>query len=356
LSIRSWKLWAVAVGIATALVTVLALVLVAPWSSSSRPIRHALFHYIEFGPRPPAVRFDLATGRSVPLETTYEIWADKRAGLYREIIRDGGRVGFDGVGNYCPIQHGGPLGQDRFRVCYPLFPFSDADRYRSAAERGSLRKLGTGVVDGHPVDWVAEIYKGSVNVHERAALDRRSHELRAVRELDHGRLVSQRNVELLDYVTRESVQFPVPKGGAPSYEIPPGLRSFARLPKRGFPAARHALGRAPLWPGRRFSRYSLDSVKAGTEEVKALHADITVDSAPAVELVYTSPHGTLTLDELQAESGARVWRHEGLDVPPTGYLDIYDQTATMQRDGLLIKITTQRRSTAVAAARRLRPL
>jgi hypothetical protein len=345
---RSRSLWALATA-AVAVALALSLVVVAPWKSApNRPIRHALFRYVERGGRgQPAVQVNLSTSRSLALEPTNEIWFDPRSHLYRLVIRIGGEVSFDGVGQSC-------LGTSH--ACPLPTPFAEADIYQQRDKRHQLRTLGSGVVDGHPVDWVATVYHGKANVHEHAALDKRTRELRAVRTLDDQRFFPQENVDLLDRVTRQSVQFPVPKGGASWDVFPPIPSPFTRLPERGSAAARRALGQAPLWLGRLFSGYHFDSVAAGAEGVKGPQSGVTLDSAPVVDVRYTSPHGTLTLDELDAAAGERLWRHEGLAVPPSGYLDFYDRTGTTRRDGLVVRLTTRNLPTAVAAARGLRPL
>jgi hypothetical protein len=353
---RSWRFWTLAGGVVAAvLATGLALIVAAPWSSSGdRPIRHALFRYVDFAhPRLPPLRVELATGRSVPQKLTDEIWLDERTGLYRLKLRIGSDVLFDGVGTSCS-----PGRPKNGCLRFGIPPFSEADNYQYAVEHGKTREVGKGNVDGHEVVWIARVYRGKTNVRERAALDKQTHELRAVQQLEKGRPAEEESVTLLDDLPTGSVRFPVPRGGAPWASVPPVLQIAMELGSATIRVARGTLSPPPLWVGRHFSGFSLKGIRAGAEKVKGV-SGVTLAAVPYVRLDYRrGPQGRLVLEEFNSTSDALLRNQAFFVAPAAGYLllDQGQRNGTFGRGGVVVRISAPSRKVAVETARAVRSI
>jgi hypothetical protein len=348
---RSWRFWALVAGVAAAaLGTVLALVLIAPWSSSSRSIRHALYQHILLAAHtPPAARVDLKTGRSIQFETSNEIWYDTRTGLYRLQLREGPHVVFDGVGTSCP-----PVVSTNacVRIAH-LSPFMESDGWSSSFDQGKTHNLGKGTVDGHRVVWVALSQPPKGNLRERAALDAETHELRAVRQFVNGRPLAQENVTLLSDLPAGSIGFPVPRGGAPWNGVPPLLTTEMDLGPTDIRAVRHALTPSPLWVGRRFAGLRLDTIESGRAKTRGVNGAL-LSSVPYVRISYGGPGRQLVIEEFNPSSRA-VLRNQTFNPPPVGFLDLAEgeRSGRLIHGGVAVRIEAPRPQLVIDAARAL---
>jgi hypothetical protein len=134
--------------VATGVVALGALFVVAPWNGSERvgvldralgavgdqPITHAVFRG-EWG----GTRIDLKTGERKPLYGEDEIWYDASRNLAHQISRFGGAVESEEL--YTPDKSASP-----FAVL--------ARDYRKALADGTARVVGKGAFDGVPVYWI----------------------------------------------------------------------------------------------------------------------------------------------------------------------------------------------------------
>jgi hypothetical protein len=233
-----------------------AFVLIAPWQHGpsftaralaaigDRPVLHAVL-------RSPMMRtyIDLATGQEKPQFDTFEIWFDRERHL---------------VHVKCSMD--GSLYDD---IREPLTDVSRSDLvdpalaeffggYRSALANGTAHVTGTGVVDGHEVNWIeiATGHRAGYRYTERVAIDKASSLPLQIEAISNGKIAQNYDVALIETLPAGSGDFSKPKEIAHEYNtardqvtsITPGAAGAA------LPGA--------LWVGERISTLSLSSVSS----------------------------------------------------------------------------------------------
>jgi hypothetical protein len=234
-----------------------AFVLIAPWQHGpsftaralaaigDRPVLHAVL-------RSPMMRtyIDLATGQEKPQFDTFEIWFDRERHLVHVKCSMDGSV-------YDDIRE--PLTDvSRSDLVDPaLAEFFDG--YRSALANGTAHVTGSGVVDGHEVNWIeiAAGHRAGNRFTERVAIDKASSLPLHIEATSNGKIVQTFNVASIETLPAGRGDFTKPKKIAgESYNttrdqvtsITPGAAAAA------LPGA--------LWAGERISTLTLSSVSS----------------------------------------------------------------------------------------------
>lgn len=200
-----------------------AFVLIAPWQHGpgptvmeralaaigDEPVIHAVLRG-ETG----ETYINLATGREAPQMETTEIWYDGERHLEHWRSSIDGQINFDSLQTPTGIttSDGPPLAQHRFPTLDPALA-GFVDGYRSALERGSARKVGTGRVNGHDVTWIEfTLFRSSRWVDaERVAVDDRSALPLQIERLANGRSEGRSKVTLIESLPEGSGNFTAPK-------------------------------------------------------------------------------------------------------------------------------------------------
>lgn len=304
-----------------------------------------------------SVRITSLSGSERPAKMTEEVWYDERGGLWRDVIRVDGRVRSDRAGT-CPA-----AGKEE-PPCGAAVQLGDLKPVKLPRPGDYLHVAGRGEFHGRPVIWLEGKSPTRRNeVKPQLGLDAKTHTLVVQRYFarDGHQVGDETVISQQPSLPAGSVSFVLRKHAAPA---PPG--SFERITGHllgyGLSPARSALGRKPLWLGRRFQGYPLRSVQSGTypfgtTKTGALHR------APYVQFSYG---GSSTADyAFTIEEFGSVRPYFYKQGPPEGSIerDVYGWSMVrMTRDGLLFRIflggTSFRltRANSLALARALRPL
>ena len=297
--------------VATGVVALGALFVVAPWNGSERvgvldralgavgdqPITHAVFRG-EWG----GTRIDLKTGERKPLYGEDEIWYDASRNLAHQISRFGGAVESEEL--YTPDKSASP-----FAVL--------ARDYRKALADGTARVVGKGAFDGVPVYWITirRLMLPDVSDHrdhelaEEVAVSTESFKPVAIRASRDQHAFSTERVVSLETVNTDQADFSADPdaslGGRPtmsgSHPIP-------------IDQAATVLGRTPLWLGASFAGMPLGQAqktfsRTGSRQVQHL---VTGERAERIRGCLRDrpknpcPHTTGAI----AQRGGKVWEIE----------------------------------------------
>lgn len=391
-----------AVMVAVALAAAAALALVAPWSRSgsgslsdlalaaigSQPVLHVVA-----GSPAGAQLIDLQSGETAPVLQQEEIWYDAERGLRRDMVRVGQTIVGDTLetpqGGYTP---GGIVYDCTWIAAHPVEatkagvscngsgdngttprvvprpkPTLDpglagfVDGYRQALANGSGQRVGSGLVDGRPVDWlVFKTRDGS----ERVALDQTTHKP-VLLENDSGWSLRIQTIETIPY-TASSFRRPT-ADELPEQPSRGQARDVQTLPLDGSAIAAHVP--AALWAGSTLA--GLPLVKAEEQALRTTFADGTApETGTGLELEYGALGANGRLDRSQRyvlihQAPSRVlgfayaWGFVRGDAPPPGklYAPRMDGGALgfTVRNGSYVTIEASSQDLLLAAARALGP-
>lgn len=297
---------------------------------------------------------DLATGRDRPARVTEEIWYDHESGLWRDVYRIDGRIKSELAGKCRPSPGQLPCAASPLRYLRP-FPWPPARSGYRDAGRGSAR--GKDVIWLEPQSGLLAPPKNSVL---RIGLDPATHRTVVAEAFVGGRpagalFVSQkRDLEPARMQFLLPRQRPVPVAPNATYDPRSGL-----VHAYGFRAARHALGKPPLWLGPRFRGYALRSVTSGVY----LHRPGDSRPGPPMRFVrfyYGEGVGREPIISIEELGPARPYFEK--QGPRPGLFERMGTTGgRLTHGGLLLRIATDLRfpltaKNAVSLARALRPL
>jgi hypothetical protein len=302
-------------------------------------------------PKPRLV--DIGDGSVQPVHLQQEVWWDAKSGLVRVVGRLGRRTQYDLVGQRCQTVTGPP----RFHLCFTPDPMGLAQRgFRLPVTPNHSRIAGRGVIRGHRVVWVETLSptgqsQRPVPTGSQVALDARTHEPVAQRQVYERHFLSEERYSRLPDLLGSRVTFVVPNGGAIERSYPPAGEVVFKADRKPIGETRGALGRSPLWLGPSFQGHRLRSVKVGSVGEAPEHGP-RVDPVPFVLLDY----GIVRLREF---GRGPFWLREG---PPPGNLLFGFYGVVVNRDGLLISLESSRRdfvtspAAALPIAQALRPV
>lgn len=312
------------------------------------PVRHALLD--QLAPDTDST-IDLSSGRDHRTRLTREIWWNEGTGLARTVFRQDGIVISDVVQHLC--QGTGPT-----RFCFPPSPF-DLRLRGFAWKPHDARPAGRGAFRGHRVVW----YEGLVRAQpgkvalsgDQVAYDVTTKQVVALRTIMRnaprrlrGRLFDAHAVTFLPGLPGERVKFAVPKGGAPRNA---GVR-YVDFHRVSLTAAADALGRTPLWLGRRYAGHRLRFVQAARMGSDA-GSESVANLVPFVRLDY----GAFRIDEF----GDR--RSILLEQPPPPGVVVAEPrySLLLGRDGVLVNVLgpsglTVDHAAVMGLAKALRPV
>lgn len=308
------------------------------------PVQHAVLEEV----KSTFQTVEAATGQARPTRATQEIWWDAHSGLSRTVYRLDGRVIADVPRQSCQ-------GTGARRFCVPPSPFDLGSKGLGWPPRAHFAQR-TGTFRGHRVVWIeglvqperAKPYPSG----EQAAYDAVTHRPVAIRSIVRGgrfdgHIFYFSAITMLPDLPGKHVSFAVPNGGA-------GLNdpsTATTITGQRLPAARAALGAAPLWLGRSFRGHKLASVVVGTEGEQS-KTGRTLRPARFARFDY----GSFALKEFGGDRP--FWREQD---PAAGTIVVGGSSATFARDGFLINVYSTGpkvridNETALALFKALRP-
>ena len=249
----------VQLALATGIVALVALVVVAPWQGSERvgildralaaagdgPVLHVVFRGGWGG-----ALVDLETGERKPLYGEREVWYDPGRDLVHTVLRFGGVVENE-----------------------TLYKRNERDReltalwhdYREALESGTARVAGPDLVDGVPVYWIIvqaqmlpDVADGKEHeLAQQVAISRESFEPVAMKYTRDRRTDPRGTEQILRYETVSVGEADFTRAPDSSFQ---GPMSMGRTPIALEDASR-ILGRTPYWLGERFAGLPLVRVE-----------------------------------------------------------------------------------------------
>jgi hypothetical protein len=286
---------------------------------------------------------DLRTGRETPTRFRTEIWFDERRGLERVVTRTNGRTSDvqlstpegiwtpEGRVLTCAWIAGHPVEAAKRRVSCASHglreerPVLDpalagfVTGYKHALATGAARRIGHGVVDSRPVEWLEFELPGPSPGVERVAVDRESGRPLLVRALVGGRVVAESRVRVAETVTPGQADFTKPKRISSGALPQVGNIVASEVGRIG--AASSALGGRLAWMGRRFAGLRLSEVRLDT--IKTYYGpagNLHVKSSKGVELLY-GERGARYASLREATEPAFVYGFlRGSTLPPAGRL------------------------------------
>ena len=329
------------------------------------PVLHAI---IRTPDSETTARVEIATGRGVAgpqLET--EMWLHERRGILHVLTRREGRVVEDGAFRYAEVARD------------PTEAFSDpfqiAGFYRKALEDGHMREIGSGTLLGRDVVWLearGPAGDPSREVVWRAALDRETWQLLALRLLMGGKPAGQLDVVRLEALPEGSHAFPRP--GPDDGRGSVVVMGTELGPPVTLAQARDALPVPALWPG--------ESVAGETFHSVTTFTDISDSKPPkrtrGVELGYGKPTRVFppplrVFDHPITVSQVPLGADLDTPLPPQGFMDVskseesettgdgktVDSTiwnGRLELRGLSITIQGPSRASVLEVAQALRPI
>ena len=315
------------------------------------PVAHAVLQYGTSSWR----TTEVATGVDRPARTVEEVWYDRESGLWRDVFRIDGRVKSDLSGRCRPSPERLPCGSD--------YPLSYLRPYPWPPVRSGYVEAGRGSFHGRDVIWLEPLgglrTPSNLGV-SRFGLDPQTHRMVVAQSFSGGRLwgtlvISQkRDLGRARFRFLVPTQRPVPVAPNATADSWDGL-----VHAYGIPAARHALGRRPLWLGPRFRGLALRSVTSGVYLQRPGDGRRS-RPMPFVRFYYGEGLGRapiISIEELGAERP--YFEKQG---PRAGSVERAGTTsARLSRGGLLLRIATALRypltaKNALALARGLHAL
>ena len=316
------------------------------------PVVHAVLEYDQGQWR----ITDVATGLDRPAKVTEEIWYDHESGLWRDVFRIDGRIKSELAGKCRPSPERLPCEADLpLRYLRP-FPWPPA--------RSGYREAGRGSVRGNDVIWLepqAGLRAPPNDSVVRIGLDPGTHRMVVAQAFFHGRPAGSLFVSQKRDLAAARVRFlvprqrPIPVTPNATYDPWSGL-----VHAYGFPAARNALARPPLWLGPRFRGYALRSVTSGVY----LHRPGDGRAAPPMRFVrfyYGEGPGREPIISIEELGPTRPY-FEKQGPRPGSFERVGTTGGRLTRGGLLLRVATDLRffpltaKNAVSLARALRPL
>jgi hypothetical protein len=314
------------------------------------PVAHAVLHEGAWKST------SLATGEDRPAKLTEEIWYDRRSGLWRDVFRIDGRIKSDIAGRCRATPDRLPCASD--------IPLSYLRPYPWPPTRTGYLRAGRGVFRGQDVIWLkprAGLQTNPNMAVPHIGLDPQTRRTVVERFFLYGRPSGALFISQKPDLPAAHVSFLVPSP-APVPVAPNALFDpwSGLVHGYGFPAARKALQRAPLWLGARFHGLFLRSVTSGayrpwTEENPGPR------SVPFARFYYSGGVGkgsVIAIDELGSLRPS--FQKEG---PRPGFIERSGaNSARLRRDGLLLRVVTDlrrfplTRANAIGLANALRPL
>jgi hypothetical protein len=312
------------------------------------PVAHALIESTT------NVRITSTTGQDRPVKMAQEVWYDARGGLWRVVVRVDGRVRSDRAGT-CPVS---PGSEDL--SCGSAQPLSDLRPFRSLA---AYRTTGTGTFRGQPVVWLEPKFLGTrpTKFISQIGLNARTHVLLVQRDsVRGGRVFDETTVTQKPTLHAGSFFFLVRKHAARG--IPQDAlyeRLAGHLLAYGFPAARSALGRTPLWVGPRFGGFALRSVQSGTYPFGTTKIG-ALRKAPFVRFYYGTRVDEDYRFSVEEFGSTRPYFFKQGPRPGQVERDVYGPAILrLTRGGLIVRVSgtyLPTRKHAIALAKALRPL
>jgi hypothetical protein len=315
------------------------------------PVAHAVLHYDTSTWR----TTDVGTGQDRPARTVEEIWYDRKSGLWRDLFRIDGRVKSDLSGRCRASSERLPCGSD--------YPLSYLRPYPWPPVRSGYVEAGRGSFHGRDVIWLEPLgglrTPSNLGV-SRFGLDPQTHRMVVAQSFSGGRLwgslfISQkRDLGAARFRFLVPTQRPVPVNPNANNDPWDGL-----VHAYGLPAARHALGRPPLWLGPQFRGLALRSVTSGVYLQRPGDGRRS-RPMPFVRFYYgedVDRRPIISIEELGANRP--YFEKQG---PRAGSVErVATTSGRLTREGLLLRIQTGLRfqltpKNAVALARGLRPL
>jgi hypothetical protein len=230
---------------------------------------------------------DLRTSRELPTRYRTEIWFDERRSLERVVTRTNGRTSDvqlstptgiwtpEGRVFTCAWIASHPVEAAKRRVSCSASHGAREERpvldpalagfvtgYKDALASGAARRIGHGVVDGRPVEWLEFELPGPSRGTERVAVDRETGRPVLVRALVDGKVVAESRVRVAETVTPGQADFTKPKRIASGALPQVGNVVASKVGPIG--AASSALGGRVAWLGRRFAGLRLSEVRLDT--------------------------------------------------------------------------------------------
>jgi hypothetical protein len=283
--------------VAAALAALIVVPLATPWERSRTSIvdkalgalgdREVIHVVLERETSDPLL-VDLGTGTETPTRYRTEIWFDERRRLERVVTWTNGRTSDAQLST--PAGVWTPEGRVFTCAWIAAHPVEAAKRrvscsstsrpvreerpaldpalagfvtgYRAALASGAAQRIGTGVVDGRAVEWLAFALPstGGVGVRsERVAVERRSGRPLLVRALVDGKVVAESRVRVAETVTPVRADFTKPKR-TPSGALPE-VGNVVRSSVVPVGTASSALGGRVVWLGRRFAGLPLTEAR-----------------------------------------------------------------------------------------------
>jgi hypothetical protein len=298
---------------------------------------------------------DVATGLDRPVRAVEELWYDHKSGLWRDVFRIDGRIKSDLSGRCRPSPERLACGSD--------YPLSYLRPYQWPPVRSGYIEAGRASFRGRDVIWLEPLgglhTPSNVGV-SRIGVDPQTHRILVVQSFTGGRLGGTLVISQKPDLGAARVRFlvptqrPVPVDPNANNDPWDGL-----VHAYGLPAARHALGRRPLWLGPRFRGLALRSVQSGVYLQRPGDGRRS-RPMPFVRFYYGEDLGRspiISIEELGANRP--YFEKQG---PRADLVERAGSTsARLSRGGLLLRIATALRypltaKNAVALARALRPL
>lgn len=323
------------------------------------------------------VYVELATGKRTPQLREIETWFDQGRRLEHTIIRVDGRMVEDMLQSpEGGLTAHGPIYTCRWILAHPAKAKeagvscdpSNADRYqgpvldpaleqfvggyREALERGSVKRVGSAVVEGRNVAWFSiALARGGA---EEVAVDEETGRPLRVRTIVNGE-----HTRVYDVLVLEALE-------AGEGDFDPPTRADA-LPASGQvseadqiePAEAPASVPGALWPGPTVDGLELEEV-----ELHVLTTGFGPDSGKpvergvGVELVYGEKTGTpfhqVRIQQSAAPQIAYAWH--SYDDPPEGTVLLGFFGGWLRKDGVYVRIWSHRPDVVLEVARALRPI
>lgn len=281
--------------VAAALAALIVMPLATPWERSRTSIvdkaqgalgDEEVIHVVLERESTDPLLVDLRTGRETPTRFRTEIWFDERLALERVVTRTNGRT--SDVQLSTPEGVWTPVGRVFTCAWIAAHPVEAAKRrvscashglreerpaldpalagfvtgYKDALASGAARRVGRGVVDGRPVEWLEFEPPGPSEGAERVAVDRENGRPLLVRALLDGKVVVESRVRVAETVTPGQADFTKPKRIASGALPQVGNVVASRVGPIG--AASSALGGRVAWLGRQFAGLRLSEVRLDT--------------------------------------------------------------------------------------------